>query len=43
MGFENKAVNCFEENLKRKDEEGNFDREQSECLLYLAKYFKKKI
>lgn len=38
MGFENKAVSCFEENLRRKDEEQIVDKELGECLLYLAKY-----
>ena len=42
MGFESKAVNCFEENLKRKDEEQLVDKEVCECLLFLAKYHKKK-
>mgnify|MGYP003352066314 CR=1 FL=1 len=41
MGYEDKAVKCFEENLIRKGEEGTIDREQSECLLYLAKHYKK--
>jgi len=41
MGFEEKAVRCFEENLRRKDEEMIIDKELGECLLFLAKYYKK--
>lgn len=41
IGFEQKAVSCFEENLRRKDDEQIVDKEQGECLLFLAKYYKK--
>jgi len=37
LGQQDKAVKCFEENLKRKDEEQIVDKEQGECLLYLTK------
>ena len=40
MGNEAKAVSCFEENLRRKDEEQILDKELGECLLYLSKYYK---
>jgi anaphase-promoting complex subunit 8 len=42
MGNEAKAVSCFEENLRRKDEEQILDKELGECLLYLSKYYKMK-
>lgn len=41
MGFEEKAVKCFEETLKRKDDEQIIDKELAESLLYLARYHKK--
>ena len=41
IGLENKAVSCFEENLKRKDEEQIIDKELGETLLYLAKFYKR--
>lgn len=41
IGLENKAVSCFEESLRRKDEEQIIDKELGETLLYLAKYYKK--
>ena len=33
-------MSCFEENLRRKDDEGVVDQEVCECLLYLAKFYK---
>ena len=41
IGLENKAVSCFEESLRRKDEGQVIDKELGETLLYLAKYYKK--
>ena len=37
-GMKTKAKKCFEENLRRKDEELIIDKELGECLLYLAKF-----
>jgi hypothetical protein len=42
MGFEEKAIECFEENLRRKDEDVVVDKEVGECLLYLAIAYKKR-
>ena len=39
--FELKAVDAFEQNLKRKDDEQIVDKEVGECLLFLATYYKK--
>lgn len=39
--YEQKAVNAFELNLKRKEEENANDKELGECLLYLSRYYKK--
>lgn len=39
--FEDKAVETFELNLKRKDEEHTVDKELGECLLFLSKHYKK--
>ena len=41
IGLETKAISCFEENLRRKDEEQIVDKELGETLLYLAKYYKR--
>lgn len=43
MGFEERAIQCFEENLKRKDEEETVDKELGECLIMLANHHKKKL
>ena len=40
LGFEKKAVMCFEENLKKKDEREDVDAEFGETVLYLAVYYK---
>lgn len=42
MGFEERAIQCFEENLKRKDDEMVIDKELGECLMILANHYKKK-
>lgn len=41
VDYELKAVHAFESNLRRKEEEQVNDKEMGECLLYLARYYKK--
>lgn len=40
LGFQEKAVKCFEENLMRKDEERQVDKDLGQILIYLANYYK---
>lgn len=39
--YEPKAIEIFELNLLRKEEENIIDKEVKECLLYLIKYYTK--
>ena len=39
--YEQKAVSAFEANLRRKEEEQVNDKELTECLLLLSRYYKK--
>ena len=39
--YDKKAVDAFELNLKRKEEEQVNDKELTECLLFLSRYYKK--
>ncbi len=41
VGYEQKAINSFELNLRRKEEENLNDKELGECLLYLSRHYKK--
>ena len=40
LNLQKKAVQCFEENLAKKEENAGIDKETSETLLYLAYYYK---
>ena len=40
LDFKEKAVQCFEDNLKKKEEKKIYDKEMGETLLYLAVHYK---
>lgn len=40
IGYQNKALLCFQLHLSRKDADSVVDKETAECLLYLASHYK---